>query len=107
MNENREPKLTRREWAQIEGRKGGSKKSLAKTEAAKLRAKPSPERCQQVKDRLGKSAVISPRERTLLCLRFGIFGEDFHTCREIAMRFGVSTSCVNYWQGMALRKLGL
>ena len=49
--------------------------------------------------------VLSPRERQVLRLRYGLSGGREHTLGEIADRLGVTSERVRQIEGMALSKL--
>ncbi len=48
---------------------------------------------------------LSPRERQILCLRYGLNGAAAITQREVADRLGISRSYVSRIEGAALRKV--
>lgn len=47
---------------------------------------------------------LDPREREVLALRFGVFGEE-HTLRAVGEIFGVSQTMVKHIEARAIRKL--
>jgi RNA polymerase primary sigma factor len=50
-------------------------------------------------------STLSPRERRVIQLRFGLLGEQPHTLEEIGHEFGVTRERIRQLEGMALRKL--
>ena len=49
--------------------------------------------------------VLSPRERLVLKMRYGLYGEDEYTQREVADMLGISRSYVSRIEKRALQKL--
>ena len=49
--------------------------------------------------------VLSPRERTVLKMRYGLYNEEEYTQREIARRLGISRSYVSRIEKSAIEKL--
>ena len=49
--------------------------------------------------------VLTDREQEVLSLRYGLFGEEETTQREIAQRLGISRSYVSRIEKNALKKL--
>lgn len=49
--------------------------------------------------------VLTEREREIICMRYGIFGEEEKTQREIADKFQISRSYVSRIEKKALGKL--
>ena len=49
--------------------------------------------------------VLSPRERLVLKMRYGLYGEDEHTQREVADMLGISRSYVSRIEKSAVEKL--
>jgi RNA polymerase sporulation-specific sigma factor len=49
--------------------------------------------------------VLSPKEYQVICFRFGLFGEEEQTQREIARKLGISRSYVSRIEKNALLKL--
>jgi RNA polymerase sigma factor (sigma-70 family) len=59
-----------------------------------------------LKSKIEKSiADLSPRERTVLTLRFGLNGHDEHTLEKIGKMFGVHPTRIAQIEAKALRKL--
>ncbi len=50
-------------------------------------------------------SVLSPRERTVLKMRYGLYGEEEYTQREIAKQLGISRSYVSRIEKSAIEKL--
>jgi RNA polymerase sigma factor (sigma-70 family) len=50
-------------------------------------------------------ASLSPKERAVLTLRFGLGGHDEHTLADIGKRFGVQQERIRQIEARALRKL--
>ena len=50
--------------------------------------------------------VLTPRERIVIELRYGLFGRQCYTQREIAQKMGISRSYVSRIEKRALQKLG-
>lgn len=61
------------------------------------------EQLSHLKDYLDK--VLTEREREIICMRYGIFGEEEKTQREIAQKFQISRSYVSRIEKKALGKL--
>lgn len=59
------------------------------------------------KDNLKKyiNEVLTPREKLIICLRFGLFGEKENTQREVAKKLKISRSYVSRLEKKALTKL--
>jgi RNA polymerase primary sigma factor len=57
---------------------------------------------QQVRDAL---SGLPPREREILCLRFGLEGEDEQTLEEVGVRFNVTRERVRQLEEQALRRM--
>jgi len=51
------------------------------------------------------SITLSPREQTILQLRFGLTGGDEKTLEEVGQQFGVTRERIRQIQDEALRKL--
>ena len=51
--------------------------------------------------------VITARERQLLCLLYGLYGEDPHSPQEVAELLGISYSAVRTTAWRAIQKLRL
>ena len=49
--------------------------------------------------------VLSGREREVLCLRYGLYGESEYTQREVAERLGISRSYISRIEKTAIEKL--
>ena len=49
--------------------------------------------------------VLSAREREVLCLRYGLYGESEYTQREVAERLGISRSYISRIEKTAIEKL--
>lgn len=49
--------------------------------------------------------LLSPKEYQVICLRYGLFGADEQTQREIAGKLGISRSYVSRIEKNALQKL--
>ena len=49
--------------------------------------------------------ILTPRERQVLCLRYGLYGAAEHTQREIAEAFGISRSYISRIEKNAIEKL--
>ena len=49
--------------------------------------------------------ALSQREQELIRLRYGLFGEEVHTQREVGTLFGISRSYVSRMEKKALGKL--
>ena len=49
--------------------------------------------------------VLSPREKQIICLRYGMYGQKAVTQREIAQNLGISRSYVSRIEKKALDKL--
>ena len=59
-----------------------------------------------LKEQLQKAlATLTPRERRILELRFGLNDEDRHTLEETGRMYGISTERVRQIEAMAIRKL--
>lgn len=52
------------------------------------------------------NAVLTPREREILILRYGLNGKREETQNEVGARFGISRSYVSRIEKRALQKLG-
>ena len=50
-------------------------------------------------------AVLSDREREVLCLRYGLYGGKEYTQREVAERMGISRSYISRIEKCAIEKL--
>ncbi len=50
-------------------------------------------------------SVLSPRERLVLKMRYGLYGEEEYTQREIAKQLGISRSYVSRIEKSAIEKL--
>lgn len=50
-------------------------------------------------------SILSPRERTVLKMRYGLYNEDEYTQREIARELGISRSYVSRIEKSAIEKL--
>ena len=50
-------------------------------------------RVEQLYDLLGR--MKESREKEILVLRYGLYGNDYHTQRQVAKRLGISRSYVN------------
>lgn len=50
-------------------------------------------------------STLNPKEYQVICCRFGLFGEEEQTQREIAKRLGISRSYVSRIEKNALQKL--
>ena len=50
-------------------------------------------------------ATLSPREREILRLRFGLDDEDEHTLEQVGTRFSVTRERIRQVEAKALRKL--
>lgn len=50
-------------------------------------------------------AILSPRERLVLKMRYGLYNEEEYTQREIAQRLGISRSYVSRIEKSAIEKL--
>ncbi len=48
---------------------------------------------------------LDPREREIIILRYGLFGNDIHPQREIAKRLGISRSYISRIEKKALKKM--
>ena len=49
--------------------------------------------------------VLTEREREVLCLRYGLYGNDEYTQREVAQRLGISRSYISRIEKTAIEKL--
>lgn len=50
-------------------------------------------------------SILSPRERLVLKMRYGLYNEEEYTQREIAQRLGISRSYVSRIEKSAIEKL--
>ncbi len=50
-------------------------------------------------------SILSPRERLVLKMRYGLYNEEEYTQREIAARLGISRSYVSRIEKSAIEKL--
>jgi len=50
-------------------------------------------------------AVLSPQEKRILILRYGLFGQEYHTQQEIAEMIGIPQQKVSRRIGSALKKI--
>ena len=48
---------------------------------------------------------LAPRERRIMCLRFGICGEKEHTQKEVADALGISQSYISRLEKRIIRRL--
>ncbi|MCL2301449.1 MAG: sigma-70 family RNA polymerase sigma factor [Firmicutes bacterium] len=60
-------------------------------------------RVEQLYDLLGR--MKESREKEILVLRYGLYGNDFHTQRQVAKRLGISRSYVSRIEKKALLAL--
>jgi len=60
-------------------------------------------RVEQLYDLLGR--MQESREKEILVLRYGLYGHDYHTQRQVAKRLGISRSYVSRIEKKALLSL--
>jgi RNA polymerase sporulation-specific sigma factor len=60
--------------------------------------------CRKVRQLVEDS--LEPRQREIICLRYGLNGERPLTQREVAVRLGISRSYVSRIEKKALSELG-
>jgi len=60
-------------------------------------------RVEQLYDLLGR--MQESREKEILVLRYGLYGSDYHTQRQVAKRLGISRSYVSRIEKKALLTL--
>ena len=60
-------------------------------------------RVEQLYDLLGR--MKESREKEILVLRYGLYGNDYHTQRQVAKRLGISRSYVSRIEKKALLTL--